>query len=166
MSRSSHAAASYDCGMKLISIDAQALEGGGAEVEALLHDFTGIVVPGGFGERGIEGKIQAAGYARTHAIPYLGLCLGMQVATIEFARNACGMEHANSTEFDLETPFPGDFPVGTAAQGGCEGRVDAPGRLADAPGSRHAGREGLRTRRNPGTPPASLRVQQRLSRAS
>ncbi len=71
-----------------------------------LHDFTGIVVPGGFGERGIEGKIQAAGYARTHRIPYLGLCLGMQVATIEFARNACGLEDANSTEFDLKTPFP------------------------------------------------------------
>ena len=101
-----HAAASYDCGMKLISIDAQALEGSPAEVDAALHDFLGIVVPGGFGERGIEGKIQAAGYARTHAIPYLGLCLGMQVATIEFARNACGMAHANSTEFDLETPFP------------------------------------------------------------
>ncbi len=101
-----HAAASYDCGMQLVSIDAETLESGGAEVQAALHDFTGIVVPGGFGERGIEGKIQAAGYARTHAIPYLGLCLGMQVATIEFARNACGMEDANSTEFDLETPFP------------------------------------------------------------
>ncbi len=101
-----HAAASYDCGMKLISIDAETLEAGGATVDAALHDFTGIVVPGGFGERGIEGKIQAAGYARTHAIPYLGLCLGMQVATIEFARNACGMEEANSTEFDLETAFP------------------------------------------------------------
>ena len=101
-----HAAASYDCGMKLISIDAETLEVGGPEVDALLHDFTGIVVPGGFGERGIEGKIQAAGYARTHAIPYLGLCLGMQVATIEFARNACGMGDANSTEFDLETAFP------------------------------------------------------------
>ncbi len=101
-----HAAASYDCGMKLISIDAETLEAGGAKVDDLLHDFTGIVVPGGFGERGIEGKIQAAGYARTHATPYLGLCLGMQVATIEFARNACGMEDANSTEFDLETAFP------------------------------------------------------------
>ncbi len=61
-----HAAASYDCGMKLISIDAQTLEAGGDEVNEALHDFTGIVVPGGFGERGIEGKIQAAGYARTH----------------------------------------------------------------------------------------------------
>ena len=63
-------------------------------------------MPGGFGERGIEGKIAAAGYARTHAIPYLGLCLGMQVATIEFARDAAGLKDANSTEFDTETPFP------------------------------------------------------------
>ncbi len=101
-----HAAASYDCGMKLISVDAQTLEGGGDAVDSALHDFTGIVVPGGFGERGIEGKIQAAGYARTHKVPYLGLCLGMQVATIEFARNACGLADANSTEFDLKTPFP------------------------------------------------------------
>ena len=101
-----HAAASYDCGIKLHSIDSETLEGGDAELDAILHDFTGIVVPGGFGERGVEGKIQAAGYARTHGIPYLGLCLGMQVATIEFARTAAGLQDANSTEFDLDTPHP------------------------------------------------------------
>jgi CTP synthase len=101
-----HAAASNDCGIDLRRIDAQALEAGGAEVDEILKDVTGIVVPGGFGERGIEGKIQAAGYARRHRVPYLGLCLGMQVATIEFARNACGLEDANSTEFDLKTPHP------------------------------------------------------------
>ncbi len=101
-----HAAASHDCGIDLTRIDAQALEEGGSEVDRLLKDVTGIVVPGGFGERGIEGKIQAAGYARTHKVPYLGLCLGMQVATIEFARNACHLQDANSTEFDLETPYP------------------------------------------------------------
>jgi CTP synthase len=101
-----HAAASNDCGIDLRRIDAQTLEAGGAEVDDVLKDVTGIVVPGGFGERGIEGKIQAAGYARRHRVPYLGLCLGMQVATIEFARNACGLEDANSTEFDLKTPHP------------------------------------------------------------
>jgi CTP synthase len=66
----------------------------------------GILVPGGFGSRGIEGKIQAVQYAREHKIPYFGICLGMQVAVIEFARHECGLEGANSTEFDLETPYP------------------------------------------------------------
>ena len=66
----------------------------------------GILIPGGFGERGIEGKIQAARLARERGIPYLGICLGMQIAVAEFARHAAGMEGANSTEFDPETPFP------------------------------------------------------------
>jgi len=66
----------------------------------------GILIPGGFGGRGIEGKIAAAGVARERLIPYLGICLGMQVAVAEFARNVAGMEGANSTEFDIETPYP------------------------------------------------------------
>ncbi len=66
----------------------------------------GILIPGGFGERGIEGKIEAARIARDGEIPYLGICLGMQIAVAEFARNVCGMAGANSTEFDPETPFP------------------------------------------------------------
>jgi CTP synthase len=65
-----------------------------------------VLIPGGFGDRGVEGKIKAARYAREHGIPYLGLCLGMQVATIEFARDVCGIEKANSTEFDSDTPDP------------------------------------------------------------
>jgi CTP synthase len=65
-----------------------------------------ILVPGGFGERGIEGKIAAVRFARENKIPYLGICLGMQLATIEFARNVCGLTGANSTEFDRETPHP------------------------------------------------------------
>jgi CTP synthase len=71
-----------------------------------LGDLDGIVIPGGFGHRGIEGKIAAANYAREHAIPCLGLCLGMQVMTIEFARNALGLAGANSSEFDPATPHP------------------------------------------------------------
>ncbi len=73
---------------------------------SLIEDVDGIVVPGGFGERGIEGKIKAAKYARENNIPYLGLCLGMQVMVIEFARNLLGYDDANSTEFDPSTRYP------------------------------------------------------------
>ena len=65
-----------------------------------------ILVPGGFGKRGTEGKIKAIQFAREHGVPYLGICLGMQLATIEFARNVCGLAGANSTEFDPDTPHP------------------------------------------------------------
>ncbi len=72
----------------------------------LLSDVDGILVPGGFGVRGIEGKVAAITYARQHNVPFLGLCLGLQCAVIEFARNACGLDHANSSEFDTATPHP------------------------------------------------------------
>ena len=98
-----HAAASEDCGIDLKLIDAESLERG---VEAELKEVAGILIPGGFGARGIEGKINAARYAREHQIPFLGLCLGMQVATIEFAKNVCGIANANSTEFDKGTSEP------------------------------------------------------------
>ncbi len=71
-----------------------------------LEGADGILIPGGFGERGIEGKVQAARIARERSIPYLGICLGMQIAVVEFARSVVGMEGANSAEFDPETPFP------------------------------------------------------------
>lgn len=71
-----------------------------------LEEVNGIIVPGGFGDRGIEGKIQAIAYARLHKIPYLGLCLGMQTAVIEFARHMANMPGANSTEFDAQTKYP------------------------------------------------------------
>ena len=77
-----------------------------AEAWGLLKGVDGILVPGGFGRRGIEGKIKAAEYARTNNVPYLGVCLGLQVATIEFCRNVLGMDGANSTEFDEGTPHP------------------------------------------------------------
>ncbi len=81
------------------------------EVEGLLTDgrlrgLDGIVIPGGFGERGVEGKIAAAGYARENEVPCLGLCLGMQVMVVDFARNVLGMERANSSEFDPKTSYP------------------------------------------------------------
>jgi CTP synthase len=71
-----------------------------------LASFDGVLVPGGFGKRGIEGKIATAQFAREHKVPYLGICLGMQVATIEYARHVAGMQDANSTEFEPDTPFP------------------------------------------------------------
>ena len=70
------------------------------------NDLDGIVIPGGFGERGVEGKVAAAHYARTHDIPCLGLCLGMQVMVIDYARSVAGMDNANSSEFDSSTPYP------------------------------------------------------------
>jgi CTP synthase len=74
--------------------------------ETQLDDVDGILIPGGFGERGIEGKVEAARIAREKGIPYLGICLGMQIAVVEFARHVCGMDGANSAEFDPETPYP------------------------------------------------------------
>jgi len=74
--------------------------------EAILSDVNAIIVPGGFGRRGIEGKIEAIRYAREHKIPFLGICLGMQMAVVEFARNVLEMKLANSVEFDEGTPYP------------------------------------------------------------
>ena len=87
-------------------IDSESLEADNANLDEILGDMDGILVPGGFGGRGIEGKILAANYARTHGIPYLGICLGMQIAIIEFARNVLNMQGANSAEINPETPFP------------------------------------------------------------
>jgi CTP synthase len=84
----------------------QAEEVEGLLVAGRLADLDGIVIPGGFGERGFEGKIAAAGYAREHDIPCLGLCLGLQAMTIEFCRNVLGMTDANSTEMNPNTPYP------------------------------------------------------------
>jgi CTP synthase len=84
-------------------VDAEALSR--AEVRDRLIQAHGILIPGGFGVRGIEGKIMAAQFAREQGVPFLGICLGMQVAVIEFARHVCGMDGANSAEFDVETPY-------------------------------------------------------------
>jgi CTP synthase len=99
-----HAGAHHDTKVNIIRVEAEAVEDHGAK--AVIGDVDGILVPGGFGDRGIEGKILAAQYARENNIPYFGICLGMQIATIEFARNVCKLRGANSTEFDKNTPFP------------------------------------------------------------
>jgi CTP synthase len=93
-----------DCGVEIVKVDAEDIEREGPD--RILKGLGGLLVPGGFGERGIEGKITAARYAREKKIPYLGLCLGMQVATIEFARHVLKLEKAHSTEFEPNTPDP------------------------------------------------------------
>ena len=87
-------------------IDSETLEAPDCDLNAVLGDMDGILVPGGFGSRGIEGKIKAVHYARTNGVPYLGICLGMQVAIIEFARNVLGFADANSAEIDPATTHP------------------------------------------------------------
>lgn len=98
-----HAAVYHNRDLDVQWIHSEDLERDG---DSLLRSVQGIVVPGGFGERGIEGKVTAAKYAREHKIPYLGLCLGMHIMVIEFLRHILGSPKPNSTEFDLETPYP------------------------------------------------------------
>ncbi len=90
----------------IIWIDSETLEGDNVDLDKVLGDMDGILVPGGFGSRGIEGKINACQYARTHGIPYLGICLGMQIAIIEFSRHVLGLNDANSAEINPDTPYP------------------------------------------------------------
>jgi CTP synthase len=99
-----HGGVANDCAVEIEKVDAEEIEKFGPE--KVLKALAGILIPGGFGERGAEGKIMAARYARENKIPYLGLCLGMQIATIEFARHVLNLENAHSTEFDLDTPHP------------------------------------------------------------
>lgn len=101
-----HAGYKYDSKIKINWIDSEKLEKGELDIEKTLSSNKGILVPGGFGSRGIEGKILAAQYAREHKIPYLGICLGMQVAVIEFARNVCRLTDVSSTEFDQTCENP------------------------------------------------------------
>jgi CTP synthase len=102
-----HAAAQQDSKLRIDWVDSESLgAGGGASTDERLAGAHGILIPGGFGGRGIEGKIDAARFAREARVPFLGICLGMHVAVAEFARHVAGMEGANSTEMDMETPFP------------------------------------------------------------
>lgn len=100
-----HGGAVNQVGIDIKWINSEELEKGD-DVEPFFRDMHGVIVPGGFGMRGVEGKILAIQYARENKIPFLGLCLGMQCTVIEFARNVCGMKKANSTEFDEKTPYP------------------------------------------------------------
>ncbi len=99
-----HAGAALDARVNIKWVDSELIEAEG--VESFLKDVSGVLVAGGFGERGVQGKIEAIRYAREQKIPYLGICLGMQLSIIEFARNVLGIEDANSMEFDPNTPHP------------------------------------------------------------
>lgn len=99
-----HGGAANDCKVNLVFVDSEKIEDG--TCSEMLADVDGVLVPGGFGTRGIEGKICSANYARVNKIPFFGICLGMQIAVIEFARNVAGMDQANSSEFNELTPDP------------------------------------------------------------
>ena len=99
-----HGALAHNLKLQVNWIEAEGLEATDASYEAQLEDYDGILVPGGFGKRGIEGMLVAIRYAREKKVPYFGICLGMQTACVEFARNVCGLADANSSEFDPATP--------------------------------------------------------------
>jgi CTP synthase len=99
-----HGALANECKVELEYIDSEQVERDGAET--LLANLDALLVPGGFGDRGTEGKIQAIGYARVNKMPFFGICLGMQLAVVEFARGVAGLENANSAEFDRDTAYP------------------------------------------------------------
>lgn len=98
-----HAGIHTQTDVQITYLDSENIEKDGVDY---LKGFDAILVPGGFGSRGVEGKIAAARFARENKIPYLGICLGMQIALIEYARDVAGLTGANSTEFDLKTPHP------------------------------------------------------------
>ncbi len=97
-----HAGANLDVGIEIDWIDAKTLE----QDSCVLKNYDGIIIPGGFGSSGVEGKINAVKYARENDIPFLGLCYGLQLAVVEFARNVAGMSSANTTEIDVKTEYP------------------------------------------------------------
>jgi len=99
-----HGGIANDCQVTVKAVDAEKVERDGPKEH--LADVSGVLVPGGFGSRGIEGKIAAITYAREELVPFFGICLGMQCAVIEFARNLCELAGANSREFDPHTPHP------------------------------------------------------------
>ena len=156
-----HAGIANHARVLVVRVEAEEVESRGAE--ATLGGVDGILVPGGFGMRGIEGKIEAIRYARTQNVPYFGICLGMQCAVVEFARDVLGLEDANSTEFDQTTEHPVIWLMpeqqSVRQRGGTMRLGSWP--CALAPGERWPARP-IGVDQIAGAAPPSLRVQQRL----
>ena len=152
-----HGGFHHGCQVEIEWIQAEEVEG--LLAEGRLRELDGIVIPGGFGERGTEGKIMAAGYAREHEIPCLGLCLGLQMMTIEYARNVLGLAGANSSELDPTTPHPVIDLMETQRGVTDMGGTMRLGAYVAQLGRGLAGRRGLRHHGRVGAPPPPLRVQ-------
>ena len=158
-----HAGVAHRAQIRIQRLHSELIERDGAE--RLLAGVDGVLVPGGFGERGIEGKVDAIRFVRQRGIPFFGICLGMQCAVVEFARNVLGLEKAHSTEFDKNNPHPVicllEEQKGVTEKGGTMRLGAHPARLR--PGSKAAKCYGSEADFRAAPPP--LRVQQRLSRA-
>ena len=159
-----HAGIHHGVGVNVRWVDAEgmSLEEAAAELERV----DGVLVPGGFGSRGWEGKITACRVARERGIPYLGICLGMQVAVSEFARHVCGLDGANSTEMDPETPYPVIDLLPEQKEIEDLGGTMRLGADAVDLGRGDAGLRRLRRARRPRAPPAPLRGEQPLPPAA
>ena len=101
-----HASSKNDVKVRIAWLDSRELENSETDVKKILSNFRGIIIPGGFGASGVEGKIKAISYCRENDVPFLGLCYGLQLAVVEFARNVCKLEDANTTEIDAKTKYP------------------------------------------------------------
>ena len=145
-----HGALAHNLKLQVTWIEAEGLEAHNYDEQ--LTGFDGILVPGGFGKRGIEGMLNAIRYAREQEIPYFGICLGMQTACIEYARNVCGLKEANSGEFDPATPQPHHLQAARADRRGRDGRNDAARRVGLRARTWVTGRKGLQDDGDLGTP--------------
>ena len=136
------------------------------DAHKMLGGYDAILVPGGFGDRGLEGKIKAIRYAREQGVPFFGICLGMQMAVVEFARHACHLDNADSVEADPQTPCPVIHLM--PGQRGIQdkGRDDATGRVPLSAGRRFPGRPHLRSRGDQRASSPPFRSQQRVPRRS
>ena len=155
-----HGGIANDCRVHLSYLDSEKIEQEG--IDGLLEGVDGILVPGGFGERGTEGKIKAIEFARTRKIPFFGICLGMQMAVVEYARNVCGLEDAFSTEFKPDCANPVIHLMEGQKGVSPQGWDHASRRLSLYPGQGDHRPEGLRRNRDLRAAPPSLRIQQRI----